>query len=350
VDIDDFLQSLSPVSRKVAPGPIEREPSGQHDQPVSAEPLRPKESSSEPASASPAFQMAFSTDSRDMRDIARAISPVLGDNPRRLKQFINVFRLRAFISYETGLLSRRRMTPQQLGKLVAMQMRWPLRMAAIAKNPGSLLELQQNSLSLQEKLEDPDLMEFLRYEALDPASPWNLGSADFEGFLRVSPVIHTVDLDQETIVAPATAGPAVSQPAEIFRILWVDDNPSNNEAIKNRIEVEFEVVVETSRSTADALKRVGAQKFHMIISDMGRPPDNRAGYTLLSELGKKGLNIPFIIYAAGGSESKNVQEAKSRGALASTSVTKELLSFIGEFAPLQSEWPVTIHEKTDIVM
>jgi hypothetical protein len=53
-------------------------------------------------------------------------------NPRNVKQFVNTFRLQAFIANETGLFGSSRVTRTgrpltipQLGKFVALCMRWP---------------------------------------------------------------------------------------------------------------------------------------------------------------------------------------------------------------------------------
>ena len=63
-------------------------------------------------------------------------------------------------------------------------------------------------------------------------------------------------------------------------VLWVDDNPSNN-VLEIRSLEALGVRTITSTSTEDALQKVGTTQFDVIISDMGRPPDPRAGYTLL---------------------------------------------------------------------
>jgi CheY-like chemotaxis protein len=51
-----------------------------------------------------------------------------------------------------------------------------------------------------------------------------------------------------------------------------------------------------SASTQDALEKVGAQTFDLMISDIGRHRDRYAGYTLLKALRSRGHQTPFIIY------------------------------------------------------
>ena len=82
-----------------------------------------------------------------------------------------------------------------------------------------------------------------------------------------------------------------------------------------------------SISTDDALDKVRTQKFDVIISDMGRPPDPRAGYSLLDKLRALGDRTPFIIYA--GSRSPEHQaEARRRGAVGCTNRATELFAMV----------------------
>ena len=51
------------------------------------------------------------------------VAPALESNPRRLKQFVNLFRLRAYIAGEIGAFDEvggRTLTLPQLGKFVAI--------------------------------------------------------------------------------------------------------------------------------------------------------------------------------------------------------------------------------------
>ncbi len=97
------------------------------------------------------------TDSERARKIEQMVAPTLGFNPRRLKQFVNVFRLRAYIASETKLLydiddapkadvEYPFVTPEQLGKFVAMGLRWPLLPKHIAADPTLLARLQKHAL------------------------------------------------------------------------------------------------------------------------------------------------------------------------------------------------------------
>jgi DNA-binding NtrC family response regulator len=87
------------------------------------------------------------------------------------------------------------------------------------------------------------------------------------------------------------------------------------------IEITF------STSTEDALKKIRSYEYSVIISDMGRPPDSRAGYTLLEEIQKMKINKPFIIYA-GSNLPEHKAEALRRGAYGSTNNPQELFDLV----------------------
>jgi hypothetical protein len=64
-------------------------------------------------------------------EVTRTVSIAFVRNPRRIKQFVNIFRLRAYIAEQTGLLAQPGVdttgfTLQQLGKFTALMMGWPL--------------------------------------------------------------------------------------------------------------------------------------------------------------------------------------------------------------------------------
>ena len=79
-------------------------------------------------------------------------------------------------------------------------------------------------------------------------------------------------------------------------VLWVDDRPANDVYERRALEA-LGIRVTTSLSTEEALEKARSTQYDAIISDMGRPPDPQAGYTLLDQLRKNKIDIPFIIYA-----------------------------------------------------
>jgi CheY-like chemotaxis protein len=111
-----------------------------------------------------------------------------------------------------------------------------------------------------------------------------------------------------------------------MRVLWVDDRPANNVLERRSLEaigIEFDL----STSTEDALRRLGATSYDAVISDMGRPPDPRAGYTLLDAMRQKGIKTPFVIYA-GSNAKEHKEEAQRHGAMGSTNRADELFGLV----------------------
>jgi CheY-like chemotaxis protein len=106
----------------------------------------------------------------------------------------------------------------------------------------------------------------------------------------------------------------------------VDDRPSNNVHERQALEaVGITFVLATS--TEDALEKLRRQSFDAIISDMGRPPDSQAGYTLLDKLREAGNRTAFIIYASSRAPEHRA-EARRRGAIGCTNRPDELFEMV----------------------
>ena len=113
------------------------------------------------------------------------------------------------------------------------------------------------------------------------------------------------------------------------RILWVDDQPTNNSFEREALQaLGFNIL--SARSTAEAVNTLQSEPpIDVIISDMSRPPDARAGFTLLSHLRAHGDNTPYVIYS--GSVAPNQQtEAWRRGALGFTNWPDDLVILVLE--------------------
>lgn len=139
----------------------------------------------------------------------------------------------------------------------------------------------------------------------------------------VENTLHALDLE----VNSHTIVPATTRPQALKSLLWVDDIPSNNFYERRYLERRgFEITI--SLSTDDALGKLIRHEYGAIISDMGRPDDPRAGYTLLEwaqQLGKR--MPPFILYTS-SRKPDHVAEARRRGALGQTNTPEELLELI----------------------
>ncbi|MGE2712624.1 TIR domain-containing protein [Mycolicibacterium litorale] len=126
-------------------------------------------------------------------------------------------------------------------------------------------------------------------------------------------------------------GQAFNEAREVTRdarklVLWVDDSPDNN-IIERKSMAAYDIEFVLATSTEGALSELSRQRFDAVISDMGRPPDSRAGYTLLEAIRRRGYRMPFFIYAGSRKES-HVREALARGAQGTTNRGDELLNML----------------------
>jgi len=137
------------------------------------------------------------------------VAPALDYNPRRYKQFMNLFRLRVSIANDTGLFERRDTrknpwTPEKLGKFVAITLAWPRLIDSLNEDPNLLTVLQV--VALGREPENPNtllnywakrrsLLDLLRYEgpdgdettSADKPSRYSLENVDVRAVLQVSP-------------------------------------------------------------------------------------------------------------------------------------------------------------------
>jgi CheY-like chemotaxis protein len=146
----------------------------------------------------------------------------------------------------------------------------------------------------------------------------NTTSNKFEAIVEESKALANIVADEVT--------PKALRRLAESTILWVDDRPENNVFERSALEA-LGLQFYLSTSTEDALAKTNLRSFDAIISDMGRPPDSRAGYTLLDELRRRGDQTPFIIYA-GSNKPEHKAEALRHGALGSTNRKDELVQLV----------------------
>jgi len=120
--------------------------------------------------------------------------------------------------------------------------------------------------------------------------------------------------------------PRVIRRAGRSAVLWVDDRPANNIHERQALEA-LGVTFVIALSTDEAIEKLKAQSFDAIISDMGRPPDPQAGYTLLDKIRSSGDRTPYIIYASSRSP-EHQAEARRRGAVGCTNRPNELFEMV----------------------
>jgi CheY-like chemotaxis protein len=112
-------------------------------------------------------------------------------------------------------------------------------------------------------------------------------------------------------------------------ILWVDNHPENNRYLIRAFR-ELGIHVDLPTSTDAAMAFLRSRAYDVIITDMSRPPDPRAGYTLLKALHDEGNRTPVIIYA--GSDSDDLRrEAIAAGAIDSTNSPQRVFNLATTF-------------------
>src|SRR5690606_19739339 len=111
-------------------------------------------------------------------------------------------------------------------------------------------------------------------------------------------------------------------------ILWVDDHPENNVMLAETWRRDG-ILVETARSTADALRLLDRQRYALVISDMVRTesgvevPD--AGLQLLYQVRARDAATPFALY---GNVGLYADAARAAGVTLVTRSTFELVEYV----------------------
>ena len=87
--------------------------------------------------------LKFEGDNKNFRSVVLMVSEAFGNNPRRVKHFVNLFRLRIRIAASTGLITpeERLITFARLGKFIGIELGWPLFIRDLERNHKLLDEL-----------------------------------------------------------------------------------------------------------------------------------------------------------------------------------------------------------------
>ncbi|MBE9517687.1 MAG: SUMF1/EgtB/PvdO family nonheme iron enzyme [Bacteroidetes bacterium] len=141
-------------------------------------------------------ELLYHKDSEKVRRIILMAAPALENNPRRIKQFVNLFRLRVYIAKKTGLFDLsddpsgdENLTLEQLGKFVAISLRWPLLLKEIETDPELLKRLQEEaknpgSQAVKQWNREEKLMDLLSHKCLE--NDYNLSTLKVSKLLNVS--------------------------------------------------------------------------------------------------------------------------------------------------------------------
>ena len=129
---------------------------------------------------------------------------------------------------------------------------------------------------------------------------------------------------RETVAQAFT--PETAQKLAGKSVLWVDDNPSNNRLVVRALK-RMQLDVEQVTSTEFGLAALAQHPFDLVISDMGRGDNLRAGYDLLKAIRDSGSTVPFLIFSSQDTPAYR-REAEQHGAQLSTNDMLELMDNI----------------------
>jgi len=212
----------------------------------------------------------FDKDSPTVRNVIMMVAPALDYNPRRIKHFINVFRLKVYIANETGLFFEERdendnlldpsLTFEQLGKFTAISLKWPLLLSDLENDKQILAKLEKFARG---ELSPPNEEESLRYwgsysklkdlmayghEKSATNSKFSLAEVNVDKLLQVSPrVIRSANepIQQKQISQNITSLPPdfnlemVDIPAGRFNM--GSDERENEKPIHEVIVLAFQI-------------------------------------------------------------------------------------------------------------
>jgi hypothetical protein len=145
-------------------------------------------------------ELQFGGDSNRVRAVALMVADTLGRNPRRLKQFVNLFRLQAYIVNEIGLFDlglggTAPITFEQLGKFVAIGLWWPELLDDFAEEPRLLGKLEELAISgvpgstdtLKGWLGERRMERFLSYGMQKQRESYTLSNPSLPQLLHICP-------------------------------------------------------------------------------------------------------------------------------------------------------------------
>jgi formylglycine-generating enzyme required for sulfatase activity len=166
------------------------------------------------------LKLLATEDSSTINRMTEMVASAMDYNPRRLKQFANLFRLRAYIASDTGLfdevydlannaVTNAPLTLEQLGKFTAISLKWPLLITDLENHPNLLANLedygrnrllrawQPDSLQPRKNLSLDNLIDYwsrrqklrelLCYVGEKPAENYSFANLEVAKLLQVSP-------------------------------------------------------------------------------------------------------------------------------------------------------------------
>jgi CheY-like chemotaxis protein len=100
------------------------------------------------------------------------------------------------------------------------------------------------------------------------------------------------------------ASPVRTTSTRLARLLWVDDNPDNNLYETVALEQLGRFITKTT-STEAAMRYLDELPFSLIITDVERGNDRRAGEELIRRVRATGRTVPIIVYTLGAAAQRD---------------------------------------------
>jgi len=234
------------------------------------------------------FALGIGDDSDSVQEMTKAAAQFLNYNPRRIKQFINMFRLKAYIAYNTGQFNPpvdsedvRAVTLEQLAKFVTTELRWPILLTNLEDDPELFNRLSSFAESKIYKLEDQitepetniekqwqeetELLELLAYNSNpkeDSYPNYSLTQLNVGNLLQVSAKVSPpiISLEYEAIATegaePDSKGKAA--PPDIYEILEKTERKLLSKQYVVDVEIGNKIV--NGKETMDPAIRVLVKK------------------------------------------------------------------------------------------
>ena len=261
-DIDNMMASIrrEEGEEEMVPSPesefIKEDIRGDDKKPVgSREEQEAKREEQRKAVKKKQLELKLANDSKQIGEIVHMVCSSLDFNPRRVKQFINLFRLRAYIAYETQLLILPEdievsdgVTLEQLGKIVAISLRWPLLLEALERDEFLLWALSEfaekktddisslDDVVVRRWARDEQLMKLISSKCVtekgkqtDEWSKYTLKHAKIDKLLQVSPKIRSMK------EVPLEAW--VSNVSGVSSVMSVEEKMSEEDMRRSEVEV-----------------------------------------------------------------------------------------------------------------
>jgi CheY-like chemotaxis protein len=112
------------------------------------------------------------------------------------------------------------------------------------------------------------------------------------------------------------------------KVLWVDDNPANNQALIERYRSRG-IIFDLALNTKQALDFLAHDEYALIISDIGRGSDWEAGIDMIPQIRSRfPKSPPIIIHAHPKAVEAHAEKAKKLGASLVTASQEELIDWL----------------------